>query len=246
MEMKLTDWNELHSGLFKNTCAEQLEEEVTYLHEVDTTFYAKVPQEIRRCFFLDGNAVNVLLELVSWRMLDSGRKREVTEWFAINQQVMALYLGLSENTICSKLKELQKKQFIEVQRRGRRNFYRLNTTLNPYLVLSEALHAFLRHVYSKSNYDVVLEQMEDLDKEAYREKQDLFREVVAMAVLPTIRNKDFYQPYARRIQEDIRNAAVDETGMLSLVNYHSIILGLCTELSDKIERRVRLLDGTAS
>lgn len=105
----MTDWNELHSGLFKNTCAEQLEEEVTYLHEVNTTFYAKVPQEIRRCFFLDGNAVNVLLELVSWGMLDSGRKREVTEWFAINQQVMALYLGLSENTICSKLKELQKK-----------------------------------------------------------------------------------------------------------------------------------------
>ncbi|KPV58255.1 hypothetical protein QJ48_17390 [Paenibacillus sp. A3] len=105
-----------------------------------------------------------MLELVSWGMLDRGR--EITEWFAINQQVMALHLGLSENTICSKLKELQKKQFIEVQRRGRRNFYRLNTKLNPYIVLSEAIHGFIRHVYTKSNYDVVLEQMDDLDKEA--------------------------------------------------------------------------------
>jgi hypothetical protein len=88
--------------------------------------------------------------------------------------------------------------------------------------------------------------MEDLEKEVYRDKQDLFREAVVTAVLPKIKNKDFYQPYARRIQEDIRNAAADETGMLSLVNYHSIILDLCTELSIKIERQARLLDGTAS
>ncbi|WP_310829412.1 BlaI/MecI/CopY family transcriptional regulator [Paenibacillus pedocola] len=247
MDMKLTNWEELQSGLFRNTCAEQPDgEEATMLHEANTTFYAKVPQEIRRCFFLDGNAVNVLLELVSWGMLDRGRKRGITEWYAINQQVMALHLGLSENTVCSKLKELQKKQFIEVQRRGRRNFYRLNTALNPYLVLSEAIHGFIRHVYTKSNYDVVLEQMEDLEKEVYRDKQDLFREAVVTAVLPTIKHKDFYESYAKRIQQDIRNAATNEMGMLSLVNYHSIILDLCTELSNKIERQAQLLDGTAS
>lgn len=245
MKLKLTDWHELQSGMFKNTCAEQ-PEEATCLHEVNTTFYAKVPQEIRRCFFLDGNAVNVLLELVSWGMMDRGRKREITEWFAINQQVMALHLGLSENTVCAKLKELQMKQFIEVQRRGRRNFYRLNTMLNPYIVLSEVIHGFIRHVYTKSNYDVVLEQMDDLNKEVYRDKQDLFREAVVTAVLPTIKDKDFYQPYVRRIQEDIRQAETNETEMLSLVKYHSIVLDLCTELSKKIERQAQLLDGTAS
>ncbi|OXM87396.1 BlaI/MecI/CopY family transcriptional regulator [Paenibacillus rigui] len=246
MDLQLTHWEELQSSLFRSASAEQTDEEPTELHAVNTTFYAKVPQEIRRCFFLDGNAVNVLLELVSWGMLDRGRKRKITEWFAINQQVMALHLGLSENTVCTKLKELQKKDFIEVQRRGRRNFYRLNTTLNPYIVLSEALHGFIRHVYTKSNYDVVLEQMDDLDKEVYRDKQDLFREAVVSAVLPTINDKDFYQPYVRRIQEDIRHAAVNEIGMLSLVNYHSIVVDLCTELSEKIERQARLLDGTAS
>ncbi|MBG9795008.1 hypothetical protein ABD76_22080 [Paenibacillus dendritiformis] len=243
MDMKLTNWEELQSSLFRSTCAEQTGEEPTHLYEVNTTFYAKVPQEIRRCFFLDGNAVNVLLELVSWGMLDRGRKRQITEWFAVNQQVMALHLGLSENTVCSKLKELQKKDFIEVQRRGRRNSYRLNTTLNPYVVLSEAVHAFLKHVYTKSNYDAVLEQMEDRDKVKYKDKQDLFREAVVTVVLPTVKNKDFYQPYVSRIQADIRNATTNESGMLSLVEYHGIVLDLCRELSEKIERQLRVLNG---
>lgn len=243
MDMPLTNWEELQSRLFRNACAEQPDEEPTELYAVNTTFYAKVPQEIRRCFFLDGNAVNVLLELVSWGMLDRGRKRKITEWFAINQQVMALHLGLSENTVCTKLKELKKKDFIEVQRRGRRNFYRLCTTLNPYIVLSEAAHAFLRHVYTKSNYDAVLVQMDDWVREKYQDRQDLFREAVVTAVLPTIKSKDFYPSYVRRIQEDIRNATPNELGMLSLVEYHSIVLDLCGELTEVIERQLRLLEG---
>lgn len=125
---------------------------------------------------------------MSWGKIDKGWKREITEWFAINQQVMSLYLGLSENTVCSKLKDLQKKRFIEIQRRGTE--YRLSTLLNPYLILSEAIHGFIRHVYTNSNYDMVLEQMEQLDKEVYRDKQDLFREAVVKHV-PHIEQPEF-------------------------------------------------------
>ncbi|MDN8588367.1 hypothetical protein B2I21_30440 [Chryseobacterium mucoviscidosis] len=171
MDMPLTNWEELQSRMFRNACAEQPDEEPTELYAVNTAFYAKVPQEIRLCFFLKGNAVNVLLELVSWGILDRGIKRKIAEWFVINQQVMALHLGLSRIPSAPRLK---KKDFIEVQRRGRRNFYRLCTMLNPCMVLSEAAHAFLKHVYNESNYDVVLVQMDDWVREKYQDRQDLF------------------------------------------------------------------------
>ncbi|MNI26721.1 hypothetical protein D3C73_804320 [compost metagenome] len=176
-------------------------------------------------------------------MLDKGRKRLITEWFAIHQQVMALHLGLIENTVCSKLKELQKKGFIEVQRRGRRNYYRLSTTLNPYVVLSEVIHTFIKQAYPKSNYGMIVEHMTDEEKENYKDKQDALQEAVVTCVLPMVKDKDFYSPYIGRIVEDIRNGAVKESGMRLLTEYQSIVDDLWEQLNEKVERQFRTLAG---
>jgi len=199
--------------------------------------YVKVPQEIRRCLFLDGNTVNVLLELVSWGMFDGQRQRNVKEWFAINQQVMALKTGLTENTISGKVKELESKMFIEKQRRGRRNYYKLNTSLNPFLILSEVIHDFLNYIYPKRNYEEIMDKHSAI---YHITDVDIFQEAVTIASLKAIKEPDFFTPFILRLIKDIRsNDGVDTSVHDYLPNYNTIANDVHEELMQRIMSKYR-------
>jgi predicted transcriptional regulator len=241
MEIKMVEWFLVPQTAFGRTLVGINDDNRVMLSSwfSDTTNlgrYVRVPQEIRRCLFLDGNTVNVLLELVSWGMFDGQRQRNVNEWFAINQQVMALKTGLTENTISGKVKELENKMFIEKQRRGRRNYYKLNTSLNPFLVLSEVIHDFLNYIYPKRNYEAVMERATCL----YNANDvDTFQEAVTIVTIQAVKDSDFYVPYIRRILKDIRSNDLDSTKPDYLPNYNEIVYDLQQDLMERIMRRFR-------
>ncbi|NKI21474.1 hypothetical protein HFN20_09630 [Paenibacillus dendritiformis] len=235
-EFKIVDWHSIQERKYYSTLVDYGEEKSIMTPPSNVTRYIKVPQEIRRCLFLDGNTVNVLLELVSWGMFDGQRQRNIEEWFAINQQLMALKTGLTENTVSSKIKELESKMFIEKRKRGRRNYYKLNTSLNPFVFLSEEIHDFLNYVYPKKNYETVMEKVTCL----YNANDvDTFQEAVTIATIQAVKDSDFYAPYIRRILIDIRGNDFDSTKPDYLPNYHEIVYDLQQELMERIMRRFR-------
>lgn len=234
-EFKMVDWHEIQGRRYHYTNIDVGNEKLSMTPTSNISYYIKVPQEIRRCLFLDGNTVNVLLELVSWGMIDGQRKRNIEEWFAINQQLMALKTGLTENTVSTKIKELESKMFIEKAKRGRRNYYRLNTSLNPFVFLSEEIHDFVNYVYPKKNYEEVMEKFTCL----YNANDvDTFQEAVTVTTIQAVRDSDFYAPYIRRILADIRGNDLDSE-VDYLPNYHEIVIDLQQDLKERIMRRFR-------
>ncbi|MFF0829893.1 helix-turn-helix transcriptional regulator [Brevibacillus sp. NPDC003359] len=243
MTVKMVDWYGVYDSEYYRAQVDNGESKTSLCNVCsggNVSFYLKVPQEVRRCYFLDANAVNVLLELLSWGMLDGNRKRDIGEWFTIKQQVMALKLGLSENTISSKLQELERKWFIDVQKRGRRNYYRLNTMLNPFIVLSEEIHEYVQYLYAKKNYEAVMEIASP--SLYFMSEIDRFQEAVTSVILSIVKDDDFYVPYMYRLLRDIRdNDGDDSSNVLYLPNYHSIVNDLRQDLLERIMHQFRLM-----
>lgn len=235
-ELKMVDWYTIQESKYLSTVVDYGDKKSIMTPPSNVSYHIKVPQEIRRCLFLDGNTLNVLLELVSWGMFDGQRQRNIEEWFAINQQLMALKTGLTENTISSKIMELERKMFIEKHKRGKRNYYRLNISLNPFVFLSEEIHEFVNYVYPKKNFEAVMERVTCL----YNVNDvDTFQEAVTLATIQAVKDSDFYAPYIRRILKDIRGNDLDSTKPDYLPNYHEIVFDLQQELMERIMRRFR-------
>ncbi|RPE06741.1 helix-turn-helix domain-containing protein [Paenibacillus polymyxa] len=135
-------------------------------------YYIPYPHMIRKCYGMSMNERGVLLDILS----HLGENEEAFP----SQETIACNLGISESTVKSAITSLEEKKFIKtVRRRGQVNRYRIDQLeANPYLVLSENVHFFLR-----------------LYQPRYIKK------TLIQSVIANIINGDSYKSYANRLYE---------------------------------------------
>lgn len=122
-------------------------------------YYIPYPHMIRKCYVMSMNERGVLLDIL---------------------ESIACNLGISESTVKSAITSLEEKKFIKtVRRRGQVNRYRIDQLeANPYLVLSENVHFFLKLYHPR-----------------------YIKKTLIQSVIATIINGDSYKSYANRLYE---------------------------------------------
>ena len=153
--------------------------------------YLQIPENVKRCYYLEANEKLVLFELYSWAK-EHGEVKVALD-------LVSLKLGISERTVRTCIKKLDEKKFVQVSKRGRANIYRFdNLKNNPYLVLSEVIHKIIEEYYYKSG----LRQCEDFVQEYGEDGIRLWREAVVDTLAKEAKKKDFYEPYLLRLTEN--------------------------------------------
>ncbi len=188
--------------------------------------YLTLPENVKRCYYLDANEKLVLFELYSWAKEDGKCQ--------IAMDLVSLKLGISERTVRTCVKELAVKKFIQVSKQGRSNIYRFDNLMdNPYLVLSEFIHEFISDFYYKGGLRQDEEWVKAVGDEGFR----LWREAVVDTLAKEAKKKTFYEPYLQRLTEtpgdyeNIHTSFIDE--LLQCINEAAIKkatkLGLMSE-----------------
>lgn len=170
-------------------------------------YFLKVPDSVRRCYYLEPNEKQVLFELYSWA--DDDGKAKVTI------DLMALKLGITEKTVRQTVKSLDKKDFISIKKEGRANVYIMSTLKhNPYLVLSEFIHQFIMSYYYKKNIQTNLrEWVEEVGEQGVRK----LREAIANNLSKVVKQPEVYQPFIDRLKnnpDDYFNIIEDFTNVI--------------------------------
>lgn len=173
--------------------------------------YLTLPENVKRCYYLDANEKLVLFELYSWAKED-GRCQ-------VAMDLVSLKLGISERTVRTCVKELAEKKFVQVSKQGRSNIYKFDDLKNnPYLVLSEFIHEFIAEYYNKRSLRKDVEWLQRVGDEGFR----LWRESVVDTLAKEAKKKTFYEPYLQRLTEtpedyeNIHSSFVDE--LMQFVN----------------------------
>jgi len=177
--------------------------------------FLTLPENVKRCCYLDANEKLVLFELYSWAKEDGTCK--------VSMDLVSLKLGISERTVRTCVKELAVKKFIQKSKQGRSNFYRCdNLKNNPYLVLSEFIHQFIDDYYYKRGLRQCEEWVQRVGDEGFR----LWREAVVDTLAKEAKKETFYEPYLQRLTEtpneyeSIHTSFVDE--LLQVINEATI------------------------
>lgn len=153
-------------------------------------FYLTVPENVKRCYYLDANEKMVLFELYSWAK-DNGECK-------VAMDLVSLKLGITEKTVRTCIKELARKKFVQVSKQGRSNVYTFDDLKNnPYLVLSEFIHEFIKDYYYKSGLHQDQEWVKQMGNEGLR----LWREAVVDNLAKVVKKKDFYEPCLQKLSE---------------------------------------------
>ncbi len=98
-------------------------------------FYMPVPQKVLRCINLRGAAKIIFFDIVSYMGYNHYSYPSIED--------IALNCGMSHATVQANMKELEEKKFLFVRRRRNNTYYLPDGLhLNPYILLSEALHGF--------------------------------------------------------------------------------------------------------
>ncbi|WP_211748084.1 hypothetical protein [Paenibacillus sp. Marseille-Q4541] len=172
--------------------------------------FLTLPENVKRCYYLDANEKLVLFELYSWAK-DDGKCQ-------VAMDLVSLKLGISERTVRTCVKKLTGKKFVQVSKQGRANIYKFdNLKDNPYLILSEVIHNIVAEYYYKSG----LRQYEDWIQEVGGEGIRLWREAVIDTLAKEAKKETFYEPYVLRLTE-------------TPDNYDTIV----TEFSDELLRLI--------
>ncbi|MDF9843807.1 MULTISPECIES: helix-turn-helix domain-containing protein [unclassified Paenibacillus] len=113
-------------------------------------FYVQLPHKLYRCLGLTIYEKMILTELVAYMGANS-------RCFP-TQETIALNIGASSKTVSDHLWSLSEKDFIWVDYRNHNNLYFLAANLqdNPYVVLSELTHQFIRE---KRNFEKLNEKL---------------------------------------------------------------------------------------
>lgn len=173
--------------------------------------YLIIPENVKRCYYLDANEKLVLFELYSWAKEDG--KCQVA------MDLVSLKLGISERTVRTCVKELVKKKFVQVSKQGRANIYTFDALKdNPYLVLSEFIHEFIQNYYYKAGLRQYEEWVKTVGDDGFR----LWREAVVDTLAKEAKKEEFYKPYLLRLTDtpdDYENIAISFTNeLLELIN----------------------------
>jgi len=173
--------------------------------------YLTIPESVKRCYYLDANEKLVLFELYSWAKEDGKCK--------IAMDLVSLKLGITEKTVRKCIKELARKKFVQVSKQGRSNNYTFDDLKNnPYLVLSEFIHEFIKDYYYKSGLRQDQEWVTTVGNEGLR----LWREAIVDTLAKEAKKEGFYKPYMLRLMEspdDYENIAASFTNeLLELVH----------------------------
>jgi predicted transcriptional regulator len=164
-------------------------------------YFLKVPESVRRCYYLEPNEKQVLFELYSWA--DSKGIVKVTI------DLIALKLGITEKTVRNTLKTLKEKGFILIDTEGRANIYTISTLKdNPYFVLSEFIHRFIEVSYYRKGIQTYHgEWAKKIGKKGVRE----WRKAIVYNVPKIAKQLDVYQKYIDRL----RNNPADYLNIIS-------------------------------
>jgi predicted transcriptional regulator len=153
-------------------------------------YFLKVPESVRRCYYLEPNEKQVLFELYSWAD-DNGKAK-------IPIDLIALKLGITEKTVRQTVKSLDEKDFISIKKEGRANVYIMSTLKNnPYLVLSEFIHQLIIDYYYKKNIQTNLRECgEEIGEQGVRK----LREAIANNLSKVVKRPEVYQPFIDRLR----------------------------------------------
>jgi hypothetical protein len=160
------------------------------VHTVHTGYYVKIPDVVRRCFFLSSSEKEVLYELISWvstAPLADGVCKVTESHIQINA-------GLSLATVKNCLASLARKEFISIRSDlDSRNVYRIHDgNKNPYLLLSEYLHYLI-----KTSTKFWAENVFEYEQEVRISRG---KKLFAQAVDRFCRSKDVYTPFVDELR----------------------------------------------
>ncbi|UKS26044.1 helix-turn-helix domain-containing protein [Paenibacillus sp. HWE-109] len=152
--------------------------------------YLTIPENVKRCYYLEANEKLVLFELYSWAK-DDGKCQ-------IAMDLVSLKLGISERTVRTCVKKLAEKKFLQVSKQGRSNVYTFeNLKDNPYLILSEFIHAFVKSHYYRSGLRQAEEWIQSVGDEGCR----VWREAVVDTLAKEAKKEKFYEPYVLKLKQ---------------------------------------------
>jgi hypothetical protein len=148
-----------------------------------------VPDCIRRCYFLSLAEKEVLYELYSWANTTSRENGT----FKVTDSHIRGSTGLSLSGVKKALASLADKGFIlkRIDYDGR-NIYRVGEGANPYLLLSEMLHAHKRHTLQ---YSWPADKFADFNEQVQWGKS---KKCFVEAILELAHTPELYQPYDYR------------------------------------------------
>jgi DNA-binding MarR family transcriptional regulator len=161
-----------------------------YIHQAHTGFYTKIPDCIRRCFFLSSTEKEVIYELISWA---STSAKFGDGYCKVTESHIRVNTGLSLATVKNTISSLSRKGFISKRKvYDGRNLYRINgAERNPYLILSEYLHQV-----TQSNTEKIAE---DFFEKPEEHKISSHKKLIVESVMQFALKPVHYAPYITQI-----------------------------------------------